>query len=912
MGKSRRLLGKDDALSTPDLPSAELTKRDSKRPRTEEHSVPVVGVAEAAADVSQQEPIWTALTGNVLQQLLAAAEKRRHEDMAAAEKRSREYMDAAEKRRHEDMAEERKREAKAEERSQDIAAKIEAALVSFARRQPTEPINPPEDAELDECGRYVDLRYRLSHAHDEFGLPFPPDVFTALSEHHHLEKLLKFAAEEPTELTDGVLINRQFLSLFRLQDEQLLTCSLYVRKSYVAYRKLLLKRAQAYQKTGVKLACRLGGNPGIGKSTFLVYYLLELLKEAHRNIGQTEDADHADGGDLADDDNSEKKDASRPLNPIRGDNLAGAESEQEKVLRLKKEALRLKEEALRLKEEALRLKIFLSDGVCYYVYSRRTGWLQVKKEKNWIQMHRDNKKNEDAWLLVDSYDLPATASRKILLVSSPNISNFARFAKTQPTINVLPTLSWDEVKDTFNQLLKAIAKNPMFPEDVRKDASDGRMAMSWEEFTPSEDEQADDTSEIAEFFRAPAGEPFYLDLLRLQKRFDIWGGVLRTVFSLKPLAGLKSLFKAEKAAKLWKQFIRGDFALFETATEENGKVNIPATNVLHGIFEPVHDKHYNARFDQYKYITERGKAALVEWLSSMDSKALMETYIEGSRTSFAGDLFEALCHSFFTCRTNDRSLYLRDYDNSGKNYDGALWLDLPVVSKRILEKLSDAKDPVDKTSKLLYFKPTVDNFKGLDSIFYPGIVLQITIKQNRPSDELRTLRDQLVELLHLWKFPPEGEKYMVAYVVPGTKFKMFRQIGKGVSKVSSKREDRVSIEHEEVDSGVNSEHEEGDLDVAGEQEEGDPDVSIEHAEEHSDGSCHHEEGRIACPECCDQYFDFKVFGMPLPGASRQAESKKFKLNENAGERWTLNLKGKMEKKSCIIPVSIAEPSEPRQ
>ena len=695
------------------------------------------------------------------------------------------------------------------------------------------PVEPPPNAAVDHCGRFIDLQYRLWYAHKEFGQSDSPEEITVLS-NHRLNELLEYAntkfAEpdpEPEPLPEplpepmqermpkpyaGLFIQGEFLSLFRLQKPQLhnKTCSLYVRKCYVDYRKILMDTAEDYQATGQEFACRLTGNPGIGKSTFLVYHLLKLLKEANQN-------EHAvDSGEGSKDD-SKKEQAHR--NDLAGDIPTGDKSKHEK---------------------ALRLKIFLTDGRCFYIYSRRTGWIQAKKENVWIDMHKNRTHSPDTWLLVDSYDVPETTSRNTLSVSSPNIRNYIKFEKNNPIVYALPTWSLEEVERLFNELLNAAMNDLTLPGDVRNDARNGRLLMSQiSTSTLSEEENADDTSEIAEFFAEAAGSDLYLDIVRLRKRFNIWGGILRKLFSLTPLSGLKSLFKRKKAAKLWKQFTRGDFSLFDSATVEDAQVNIQRTNVLHEIFQPVHDQRYLVCPGHYTCITVRGSSALEEWLLSSDWKELMAKYIEGSNSGSAGDLFESFVHSFFTCRTGDRSLYWRDCGNGPSKFVGALWLDLPKVSERVLSALSDAREPVEKRSKLLYIKPPSPFFKGLQSIFFPGIVVQITISPMRTPDQFATLCDQLLELLKLWGLP-EGKKYMVAYVVPGTKFKKFYQT-RG------------------------------------------PFVYCRP----------HAEFQLACVHCCEEWFDFKVFGMPLPGATWK-EVEKFKLK--ADERWTLNLNGELVRK----------------
>ena len=55
----------------------------------------------------------------------------------------------------------------------------------------------------------------------------------------------------------------------------------------------------------------------------------------------------------------------------------------------------------------------------------------------------------------------------------------------------------------------------------------------------------------------------------------------------------------------------------------------------------------------------------------------------------------------------------------------------------------------------------------------------------------------------------------------------------------------------------------------------------------------HKEKGLFCEHCCARFFDFKVFGIPLPGALPDEEAK-YKLD---GDRWTLNLNGELEKKS---------------
>ena len=224
----------------------------------------------------------------------------------------------------------------------------------------------------------------------------------------------------------------------------------------------------------------------------------------------------------------------------------------------------------------------------------------------------------------------------------------------------------------------------------------------------------------------------------------------------------------------------------------------------------------------------------------------MAARTDGYERPFARELFESFCHSFLSCSTHDRSLYFRELDKCGPKYIGASWLDLPIFSQRALKKLSDAQVPGDlKLSRLLYFRPPSRFFKGLDSIFNPGVVVQITSKPARSSGDFRKLCQQLAELLKLWGLPV-GKQYMVAYVVPATTFVTFQVYRK-----------RGSIRKQKTDCEL------------------------------------HSEGELVCVECCARFFDFKVFGIPLPSALAGEEEK---YNLNADERWTLNLNGELERK----------------
>ena len=262
-----------------------------------------------------------------------------------------------------------------------------------------------------------------------------------------------------------------------------------------------------------KSNCLLNGNPSIGKSMFLVYHLLKLLEEAHRNQQATD---------------------------------------------------------LSKRAKANGLKIFLCDGRYFYVYSRRTGWLRINGENFWVDMHTNEMCSQDAWLLVYGHDLGETACRRTVLVSSPNVHNYTKFKKNEPRVNVLPTWSWDEVEHMCDQLLDlAISKDSA--SGSKRVLAEGTLSVISrpQADEPCEEEKADDSSEVAEFFSAPAGTVFYLDKARIRRRFEIWGGVLSKLFSLEPLEGLRSLFRGEDAAKLWTRFTEGDFKLFEAATEEN-------------------------------------------------------------------------------------------------------------------------------------------------------------------------------------------------------------------------------------------------------------------------------------------------------------------------------------------------------
>ena len=108
------------------------------------------------------------------------------------------------------------------------------------------PVEPPADAAVDRCGRFIDSRYRLWHARKEFGLSYCPDIdsafiwgvyaklFTELSTEHKLNELLEYATRNPAapgplKSETGSFIEGRFFSFFGLQGAQFDPCGLYVR-----------------------------------------------------------------------------------------------------------------------------------------------------------------------------------------------------------------------------------------------------------------------------------------------------------------------------------------------------------------------------------------------------------------------------------------------------------------------------------------------------------------------------------------------------------------------------------------------------------------------------------------------------------------------------------------------------------
>ena len=452
------------------------------------------------------------------------------------------------------------------------AAVAARATIAGACSISTALVEPPPDAAVDQRGRFVDWRYRLWHAHKEFRPSSSPEevvdvyeghstqLFAVLSG-HSLSELLEYATGnfaylDPNRSDVGFFIEGLFLSLFGCLGGRFKTCGLYVRKCYVEYRKVIMDAAEHFRARRSPFLCRLTGNPGIGKSMFLVYHLLKLLEEAHRNEHATDDS---------------------------------------------------------RRELALRLKIFLSDGRNFYVYSRRTGWLQVKKENVWTDMHMDERLCRDAWLLVDGYDLLETACHT-LFVSSPNFRNYIQFRKNQPCVTVLPTWSWDEVEHVFDRSLDLTIRRSFWSGDGLVSAERTLPLVSRAVIrVPTDEDKADSSSETAEFFSEDGDEIVRpLDKARIRKRFDAWGGVLTKLFSLRPLEGLNALFKYEKDRKLCLEFTRGNFSLFETP----GVYEYPY--VLHNLFEPDHNG-YIARDRTFKTITERGRIALKRLSPGLES-----------------------------------------------------------------------------------------------------------------------------------------------------------------------------------------------------------------------------------------------------------------------------------------------------
>ena len=299
-------------------------------------------------------------------------------------------------------------------------AAIGIAVAELLRRQPTEPVEPPQNALLDDYGRYVDLRYRLWYAYNEFKcrvrwIELDGDV-------DNLNKLLEYAFSEAlppkTKRKDGKLEGEEqfivgnFLGIFERQQGQLSETTIYVRHCYPDFRKRLMEEART--RTGRPgMRCRLTGNPGIGKSTFLVYHVIELLKEeCCRNANES-------AGTSSKRTRLSIEGAETSSGRTRLSNES-AETSSNRTRLSNKSAETSSKCAGASNESGTPLKILLSTGTKFYLYSLRTGWLQVEPD-GWNQMY-SNAKNSDAWLLVDSLDIILTPQcQKVLSVSSPNL-----------------------------------------------------------------------------------------------------------------------------------------------------------------------------------------------------------------------------------------------------------------------------------------------------------------------------------------------------------------------------------------------------------------------------------------------------------------------------------------------------------
>ena len=147
--------------------------------------------------------------------------------------------------------------------------------------------SPPGDVRCDALGRYVDKARR----HLEIRRLFPTlrGRLSVLSDAEPIVAILRYATSLPGpynaqgDMHDidkpGAVVAGDFFRILRNSDS--FFPYLYVRKCYVEFRKMVMRTIELteHKPAEFRFQCLLSGMPGIGKSGFMIYHIVQLLRE---------------------------------------------------------------------------------------------------------------------------------------------------------------------------------------------------------------------------------------------------------------------------------------------------------------------------------------------------------------------------------------------------------------------------------------------------------------------------------------------------------------------------------------------------------------------------------------------------------------------------------------------------------
>ena len=178
-----------------------------------------------------------------------------------------------------------------------VCSKINRLIADFKtfRRFPDEPppvsavvsSEPPGDAQCDALGRYTHAAHRIF----EILRMFPEldsKILEVVKDSNQLAAILRYAVGLPVPYSgqgerQGIdkaksVIPADFFGILR--NSQSNFRYMYVRKCYVQFRQRLMRMVKdMHAPPQYRFHCLLSGNPGIGKSAFLIYHIIQLLRE---------------------------------------------------------------------------------------------------------------------------------------------------------------------------------------------------------------------------------------------------------------------------------------------------------------------------------------------------------------------------------------------------------------------------------------------------------------------------------------------------------------------------------------------------------------------------------------------------------------------------------------------------------
>ena len=434
------------------------------------------------------------------------------------------------------------------------------------------------------------------------------------------------------------------------------------------------------------------------------------------------------------------------------------------------------------------------DSPSYYGFTRRSGWFIISSDRfGWFRRQRTL--DPDCWLFADSIDV-RNCRTNALITASPNAVHYKLFAKGQTVKLFMPLWTLNELIYVFRNIIKAAR-----PGDSDETSSAVPIvftstdpAAGWKKFLKERENCKNPFERVlpplidkGSYELGKEAKAGALTEDKIILRFFVRGGVPRTVYSLGTLPDMWEFILSSNRLTgqvLEKLYRDADDASATFSMKQDDAEHRAFTYVIERTDDPL--KNYDwLKETMFKAISEYARFLLGE---KFKQRSLFDDFLAlpkndvGQRQGDAA-VFERLCHKYLAGRGSvtyfayERSLTDQPMvvpENEGEEV--ARVLELPLMSgPEVLFGIgTDGLKPDPQNPGFAYCRPLSMRYEGLDALYRPGVIFQMTISKQRPSSCDNGIMNQLqLAVTEWWGAPADGKKYHVCYVVPETNFASF-------------------------------------------------------------------------------------------------------------------------------------------